>query len=209
MSMDKYIDSLTKLPNSKALEINMEKFLKSEDFVALALIDVDHFKELNDELGSELGDEVLQKIAAIFADVAPEQAYRVSGDEFAIVMKGSSLEQAFLKMEGLRIKIYENQQYGLPESWIVSVTIGVAQFPRDAKEYHALSRAADAALMSAKEIGRNQVALPPTEEMIMKSCYYSSISLRRLKALAETLGKKESILLREALDDLFKKHDKR
>ncbi|SFL80242.1 diguanylate cyclase (GGDEF) domain-containing protein [Paenibacillus sp. 1_12] len=207
--MEKYTDTMTHLHNNKALELNVQALLKKEDNVAIALIDVDHLKEINDELGSEKGDEVLQKLAAAFAKLAPDQAYRVSGDEFAIVMPGLTLEQAFLKMELLRTSIEANQHYGLPDNWLVTVTIGVAQYPRDAKEYQALNRAADAALMTAKEIGRNQVALPPTEEMVMKSCYYSSISLRRLKQLAEGLNKKESLLLREALDDLFKKYDKR
>jgi len=87
------------------------------------------------------------------------------------------------------------------------VTIGVAQYPRDAKDARGLLQAADAALATAKESGRNQVALPPNEEMVMKSCYYPASSMRRLRALAERLGRKDSPLLREALDDLFRKYD--
>jgi diguanylate cyclase len=68
-------------------------------------------------------------------------------------------------------------------------------------------RTADAALTAAKESGRNQVALPPNEEMVMKSCYYTGAGVRKLRALAERLNRKESTLLREALDDLLRKYD--
>ncbi len=90
---------------------------------------------------------------------------------------------------------------------MVQKTIGVAQYPRDAKDARGLLQAADAALATAKESGRNQVALPPNEEMVMKSCYYPASSMRKLRALAERLGRKDSPLLREALDDLFRKYD--
>ena len=71
----------------------------------------------------------------------------------------------------------------------------------------ALLNAADAALLSAKEGGRDQVALPSNEEMVLKSCYYPSAGLKKLKALAERQGQRESYLLREALTDLLRKYD--
>jgi hypothetical protein len=83
----------------------------------------------------------------------------------------------------------------------------VAHFPRDARDARSLRAAASAALQAAKETGRNQVGLPPNEEMVMKSCYYPTSGIRKLKALAERLGRKESPLLREALEDLIRKYD--
>ena len=109
-------------------------------------------------------------------------------------------------MEGLRARI-DAAEFALPGDHRVTITAGVAHAPRDAKEVQALLNAADAALLSAKESGRNQVALPPNEEMVLKSCYYSSAGLRKLKSLAERLGQRESYLLREALADLLRKYD--
>ncbi|MEP7188536.1 MAG: diguanylate cyclase, partial [Roseiflexaceae bacterium] len=120
---------------------------------------------------------------------------------------GMSLEQAFLQMETLRASVESSVRFELPDQRNLMVTIGVAQYPRDAKDTRSLLQAADAALATAKESGRNQVALPPNEEMVMKSCYYPASSMRKLRALAERLGRKDSPLLREALDDLFRKHD--
>jgi hypothetical protein len=84
--------------------------------------------------------------------------------------------------------------------------MGVAHCPRDARDEEALMRAAYAGLMVAKEQGGNCVVLAPSEEMIMKSCYYGATSVRNLKALTERLRRKESALLREALDDLLIKY---
>jgi predicted signal transduction protein with EAL and GGDEF domain len=134
--------------------------------------------------------------------------YRITGDEFAVVMPGMSLEDAFLHLESLRKQIEgAARQFGLPDQRAVTVTIGVAQRPRDAKDARGLLEASAAALQAAKEGGRNRVGLPPNEEMVMKSCYYPATSVRKLNTLAKRLSRKESHLLREALDDLFRKYD--
>lgn len=112
-------------------------------------------------------------------------------------------------MESIRAIIHRSaDRFGLPPNVLeVSVTAGVAQYPRDAKDSKTLMRSASAALLSAKESGRNQVALPPNEEMVMKTCYYPSTLVRQLKALSEKLDRKESSLFREALTDLIRKYD--
>jgi diguanylate cyclase len=207
--LNKHVDALTKLPDRKQMELSFKEWIKGEESVGIALLDIDHFKEVNDVHGSDIGDEVLVQISNLLQEHSPGMAFRVSGDEFAIGMPGFSLEQAFLHMEQLRVKVANHEGYSLPDGTKFTITIGVAQYPRDAKEYTALNQAADAALMAAKEGGRNQVALPPNEEMVMKSCYYSPTSLRRLKNLAEQSKKKESVLLREALEDVLRKYDKK
>jgi len=200
------MDELTGLP--RGIEDVLKAALAEEEMVALALLDLDHFMEINTDFGRDAGDKVLQVTAALLSQAVPGGALRNQGDEFALVMPGFSLEQAFLKVEAVRAKIAEAAaQYGLPDGRIITITAGVAHWPRDGKDVAALMRAAYAALSVAKEGGRNQVALPPNEEMIMKSCYYASSSVRKLKVLAEKTNKKESRLLREALDDLLRKYD--
>jgi diguanylate cyclase (GGDEF)-like protein len=203
-----HVDTLTGLPDRAALKTALSQAISAGEGTALAVLDVDHFLEINDRYGQEAGDRVLQGLAALISEGAAGQAYRVSGDEFAIVLPGMSLEQAFLSLERLRGRIQESQdRFGLPGNERLTVTAGVAQYPRDAKDEPSLMRTADAALTAAKESGRNQVALPPNEEMVMKSCYYTLSGVRKLKALAERLNRKESTLLREALDDLLRKYD--
>ncbi|HET9221828.1 MAG TPA: diguanylate cyclase [Roseiflexaceae bacterium] len=164
--------------------------------------------EINGEFGAEVGDQVLRELARLLEESEPGNVYRITGDEFVVVMPGLSLEEAFLRVEALRRQIEDAaQRFGLPNQQAVTIKGGVAQHPRDAKDARGLLEAAAAALQAAKEGGGNRVALPPNEEMVMKSCYYPATSLRKLQALADRLSRKESHLLREALDDLFRKYD--
>ena len=177
--------------------------------VALGLLDVDHFGEINDTFGAATGDAILQSLASLLGVTAKicGKAFRIAGDEFAVVLPGMSLEQAFLHLETLRGIVATNSKTTLPDGRQVTVKIGVAQSPRDARDAAGLFSAASAALMSAGEQGRNVVCLPPNEDMVLKSCYYPATATRRLKALAERVGRKESVLLREALGDLLRKYD--
>jgi diguanylate cyclase (GGDEF)-like protein len=194
-------------PDRPALEIELERLVEAGEGVALAMLDVDNLSEVNASHGHVAGDRALATLATVLGDTATWPLYRVAGDEFAFVLPGVSLEQAFLQMEALRqVVAGAGAAFDLPDGRGLTVGIGVAHAPRDARTARALFSAADAALGAAKENGGNQVALPPNEEMVMKSCYYSGSSLRRLKALAERLGVKESPLLREALDDILRKY---
>lgn len=199
------VEQLTGLQNHAALKAALKQLVESEQTVALAVLDIDRFMAVNEQHGHDVGDNLLQRIAEMLEEAFPGHAYRVSGDEFAVLLPGASLESAFLRLEAFRSQV-EGAGSRLPVER--TVTAGVAQYPRDARTVQALLQAADAALVAAKEGGRNQVALPPTEEMVMKSCYYPAASIRRLKSAAERAGRKESELLREALTDLLRKYDR-
>lgn len=195
------------LPDRQALKAALDEAISAAQGVALALLDIDRTTELWERFGHDATCRILETVASILTEAAPGAVYGVSGDEYAIVMPGTSLEQAFLRMEELRRRVLEShERFGLPNEQELTVTLGVAHCPRDAKDEEAVMRAAFAALVVAKELGGNQVALAPSEEMIMKSSYYGATSLRNLKALAERSGRKESVLLREALDDLLRKY---
>jgi diguanylate cyclase (GGDEF)-like protein len=200
-------DALTGLRSRHTFTEDLTHMIAGSDGVALALIDIDHFKEVNDTYGHERGDKLLRELGSLLGESAGPGAFRMGGDEFALALANVTLEQAFLKMEALRMRVAEQELAKLPSGERVTITIGVAHQPRDARDARELLAAAGAALASAKEAGRNQVCLPPTEKMVMKSCYYSAGSLGKLRALAEQLDRKESRLLREALDDLLRKYD--
>jgi diguanylate cyclase (GGDEF)-like protein len=200
-------DPLDALPNRLVLNGALKQAIDARSSIAVALLDIDSFMEINTDFGQATGDRVLRVLAALLNEAAPGNVYHLSGDEFAIALQGLSLEQAFLRIEAVRALVERSERFELPDQRNVMVAVGVAQYPRDAKDARSLLQAADAALVTAKESGRNQVALPPNEEMVMKSCYYPASSMRKLRALAERLGRKDSPLLREALDDLFRKYD--
>ena len=209
--MDQHIDALTQLGDRFHLETFLEECMTADLPVALALLDVDRFLELNETLGRETGDRMLTAIAEVLKEMAALHVYRVSGDEFALAASGATLEDMFLRMESLRGSLEAvgaREAAGWKEVQPRTVSIGVAQYPRDHKEVQGLIKIAAAAMWGAKELGGNRVGLPQPEEMVMKSCYYSSARLRRLKLVAEKEARPESVLLREALDDLLKKYDR-
>jgi diguanylate cyclase (GGDEF)-like protein len=205
--MAKNISSVTGLPNRLELDSTLKQAIEHDEGLALALLDIDSFLEINTDFGQETGDQLLRALGTLLTEQGYDGCYHVAGDEFAIMLRSTSLEQAFLRMEALRTRVEQSSGgWKLPDGRPITITIGVAQHPRDAKDARGLWDAAGAALYAAKEGGRNQVALPPSEEMVMKSCYYPASSLRKLKLLAERLRRKESQLLREALSDLFHKY---
>ena len=206
--MEQLQDALTGLPGRVALDKDLAQRLAEREPFAVALLDVDGFQGINDTLGFTEGDKALRRLAELLSKADAGTAYRISGDEFALVMPQVTLEQAFLAAEKLRAQVADND-FSLSDGRRLKITAGVAHSPRDAKEAQALLNAADAALLSAKESGGNQVALPPNEEMVLKSCYYPSAGLKKLKTLAERLGQRESYLLREALTDFLRKHETR
>lgn len=200
------------LAGRDALHTKMEQSVRDGVAFSLAVLDIDNFLSINQDFGPEVGDAVLTVLARFTGEAATAangEAFRVSGDEFAVLMPETPLEQAFLKMERLRETVEKSiSEFGVPDGRPVTITIGVAQYPREGKDAQSIAIAADVALSAAKEQGRNAVRLPMNEEMVLKSCYYPATDVRRLKALAERLNKKESLLLRESLSDLIRKYDR-
>ena len=176
---------------------------------SLLQTDLDRFHELNLEAGREVGDRVLDAVVRAIGEAAAKDGWtaaRIGGDEFALLAPGLPLEAAFLRAERLRVALDEAIAGELPEGVRCSASVGVVNVPRDAKTAEDLLRKAQLALHSAKEQGGGRVGLTPGDEMTLKSSYYGVAQLARLKTLAERTSKKESVLLREALDDLLRKY---
>jgi diguanylate cyclase len=189
----------------------VEKASKSEGGASLLLVDLDNLTVLNEKGGRELGDKAIASATRVLTARAKAQGWtfgRVGGDEFALVAPGVPLEVAFLSAERLRTALAAALRKSVPARFEATATIGVANVPRDAKSAEQLMRKADLALYAAKEQGGNAVGLPPAEDMVLKSSYYSSAQLARLKALAERKKTKEAVLLREALEDVLRKYDR-
>lgn len=155
-------DELTNLNNRRYFDDRItEEFRRALRYkrpLSLVLLDLDHFKWVNDQLGHQLGDEVLAKTASLIkanlrnVDIAA----RYGGEEFAIIMPETSGENAFLVAERLR-EVYlsilnEYRNDDLP----LTISIGIAEHPQSAISTEDLIAAADKALYYAKKKGRNQ-----------------------------------------------------
>jgi diguanylate cyclase (GGDEF)-like protein len=180
------------------------------DAVSLLLLDLDGLHQLNQTYGHDEGDRVINAAIGSLAKAAKAEAWllgRLGGDEFALFAPRLTTEMAFLRAETLRREVDAAIAKAVQRAKC-TVSIGVASSPRDAKSPDDLMRKADLALYAAKDQGGSAVALTPSDDMVLKSSYYSSAQLGRLRSLAERMKKKDAVLLREALDDLLRKHDR-
>lgn len=159
-------DGLTKVYNRRYFEKHMEReFEKAKRYtskLSLIMLDIDHFKSLNDNYGHQQGDMVLIHIGKLLKENARNVDFivRYGGEEFAILAPGISQGEGVIVAEKIR-KIIE--QYPFPpiqkggEPLKVTISLGVAEYDNGMRLYDNLIKSADDALYKAKEEGRNRV----------------------------------------------------
>lgn len=134
--------------------------------VAVALLDVDYFKQVNDQHGHLVGDAVLRDIAKVLAERlrGSDLVGRYGGEEFVVVMRRATVDQAAGVLDALRAKLAERP--GTPEVPRYTFSCGVAQFPDDGGDPATLLARADERLYAAKRSGRNRIvtSLPPAPD---------------------------------------------
>ena len=151
-------DGLTGLANRRTFETTLERELsraaRSGEPVTLVMVDVDHFKKLNDTFGHQAGDEVLERVAAVLASACRDfdTAARYGGEEFAVILPACSPSESLVVAERLRESIA-----AIETVTDVTASAGVATFPAHAADPEGLIKAADEALYESKRAGRNRV----------------------------------------------------
>jgi len=155
-------DSLTGLFNRRGFDERLgEELARTERTgasLALVLVDCDDLKRVNDTLGHDRGDTLLQTLARSIRDGkrTGDLAARTGGDEFGIALPGASLETAILMAERLRRALRARSTDGLA----TTASFGVALYPDDGLTSAALLRAANRALYEAKLGGKDRLASP-------------------------------------------------
>jgi len=156
-------EPLTGLGNRRRLQRGLEQALgraeRSNEPVAVLLLDLDRFKPVNDELGYEKGDEVIVACAQSLRarTRAYDEVIRLGGDEFVVVAPVPDLLDALHLADDVRGEIAARCGAILPEGWGLTATVGLALFPDAGRSPESLLRAADAALYRAKAAGRDGV----------------------------------------------------
>ncbi len=156
-------DPLTRLANRRRLTTDLaqevERSLRYGRPLAFLMLDLDHFKTINDTHGHARGDDVLQDVAALITDLlrSTDTAYRYGGEEIAVLVRESDAACAQVLAERLRSQI-EATFSGQGETG-VTASIGVAAMPTHAASAQGLIEAADTAMYAAKAQGRNRVAV--------------------------------------------------
>ncbi len=152
-------DGLTKIANRRTFETTLEREIaratRSAEHLSLVMIDIDHFKALNDNHGHQAGDEVLRNVAAALSCECRDfdTAARYGGEEFAVILPGCGPEEALEIAERLRSSVAL-----VPGTVQVTASAGVATFPAHAGDVDTLVRAADQALYASKAAGRNRTS---------------------------------------------------
>src|SRR5437660_5116011 len=160
--LSRRIDPLLGIYDKGTFNIDLAHALEVAQYtardLALILVDIDHFKMINDSFGHQIGDVVLQGVAqALAAQTRGKgEAYRWGGEELAALLAGAKGPEAVSVAEEIRRTVEQsNFAEGLP----VTVSCGVACFPTDGNTAAALVKAADDALLRAKSAGRNMVKI--------------------------------------------------
>ncbi len=162
-------DELTKAYNrrffSEKIRELFNKHKQSEQIMSVMMVDIDHFKKVNDNYGHLIGDEVLILVSELLRRLTPESGYccRYGGEEFAILMPKVSLEQAASNAELIRNEVLRLSFPSAPDlKSSISIGVATADFSttdvkRELHHYEDLLKYADDALYEAKTSGRNKV----------------------------------------------------
>lgn len=156
-------DPLTGLRNRHHLEdtlrTQMAQAMRNHEPVSCLMIDIDHFKSINDRFGHEAGDQVIKSVASIVQRAVHDSglAFRYGGEEFLAILSGANEDVAQACATDIFNSVHElSLRYGLSEIGPVDVSIGIASYPQHAQS-DSLLRAADVALYRAKELGRARI----------------------------------------------------
>jgi diguanylate cyclase (GGDEF)-like protein len=170
-----FSDELTGLPSRRALT---DALMRLPDIYTIAMIDIDHFKKLNDEFGHAAGDQVLRMIGSTLTRTeGGGRPFRYGGEEFAVLFPGKPAEEALPYLEDLRETIEASsftlrgrdrpkvrpekpvRSTGRRRTLAITVSIGVAEPDEPGVEPDDVIRAADQALYEAKRTGRNRICV--------------------------------------------------
>jgi diguanylate cyclase (GGDEF)-like protein len=156
-------DGLTGVFNRRCFEARMvDEITRAARYgggVTVLMIDLDHFKKINDEFGHMLGDDVLRAVSSIFVRQLRklDVVCRYGGEEFAVILPATQGASAASVAEKLRCAVANTHFPGVP--YTVTVSVGIAEFPGNGITRDEVVGAADSALYEAKAAGRNRICL--------------------------------------------------
>ncbi len=186
-----FYDDLSKLPNRKNMIIITNAYVESGSDFVLININVDNFKVVNDTLGHNVGDKLIQEIAKRLNNNIDKDDIlgRVSGDEFVILKTAGTDKQSVEKFAKQLIELLKINFYIDNYDIRITCSAGIAMFPYDADNVDELILAIDSALYSAKHRGKNQISFYDEE---MKNNLVENLKLEA--AILKALERKEIYL---------------
>ena len=159
-----HVDEVTGLFNQrklvKDLETTIESHEKDNESFSLMFVDIDHFKSVNDSFGNLVGSDILADLGDLLKSLVrgTDDVYRFGGDEFILILREVDIET--VHRIGVRLlKTIKNHQFQLEsgESYSMSVSIGIAEYPTDAKTSKEMIQLADEMMYKSKETARGKI----------------------------------------------------
>lgn len=156
-------DSLTGLPNRRAFFQSgynyMDEALRADKELSVLMLDIDNFKQINDQYGHDVGDSIICQVAALGSETmrSRDLLSRIGGEEFAAILPDANIEQARAIAERIREKIQDHISEHATVNLQVTVSIGLASINDVKESFDSLLHEADLAMYQAKANGRNQV----------------------------------------------------
>lgn len=195
----------------RLLDYELERARRTNRWFTLAILDLDNFGKTVAQVGERQGALLLKKVAQAMRAHSREGDVlgKGVGDQFLVLMPMSRPEQAMFVIEDLR-RLLASSTFKLEGDVSARVTIsaGISSLPKDGSTREELTWKAEAALWDAKMAGRNVVALAREEKMVLKSNYYPKLQLQQLQYVATALQRSEASILREALADFLRRHER-
>jgi len=156
-----FVDALTGIGNRRAyderIDIEFERWKRNKESLVLAILDVDHFKNINDTFGHPVGDKVLRTICQLIDKKVRDSDFfgRIGGEEFAIIFAGSDLDNAIKRLNQFRASIEACKFGSKGKRIVITLSAGCATFSAEDDPDLVYERA-DRALLKAKQTGRNK-----------------------------------------------------
>ncbi|MBN2222314.1 MAG: EAL domain-containing protein [Vallitaleaceae bacterium] len=174
-----YYDPLTQLPNRTLFQEHLQQAIyrasRKETFVAVIFVDLDRFKYINDSLGHDIGDKVLQYLSQVILKALREcdTVARFGGDEFTIILEEIKSTKQVIEISK-RVLTHINQPIhheDMQRTLNIGASMGIAMYPKDDTNIENLIRKADAAMYHAKDAGRNQYCFASTKIELQNQAY--------------------------------------
>lgn len=173
-----YYDSLTGLPNRAYLEKMADEMILKDEKFAIVNIDIDNFKQINDTMGHAVGDNFIQYIAKILSEAIeePDIVARLSGDEFALLLKREEKQKLIDLLKKLQFSI-KNTWNVNEQKFHITSSMGIAVYPEHGNDVSALMQNADIAMFYQKEHGKDGYAIFQNSmyEKILKNVQMSNM----------------------------------
>lgn len=152
---DSHTDPMTSLLNRRGMQQILDHYQKEQRSFSVITLDIDHFKQINDSFGHDVGDKVIQVLAKLMRSNARQEdaLCRSGGEEFMIFLPNTRQNTAFKVAERLRLQV---EKYKMPTAGFITISLGISHWNSEPEHINSVLKQADKALYLAKQQGRNR-----------------------------------------------------